>query len=391
MRRVLIGTALFIATAVALVLNVGAFLLSPVSIDAEAAGSQLTPGPLAVGVEQLSLAGVPDVQVWYPAEGKDRTEGQIGYGYELRMFDPVGAVWLGSNRGSAARGAPAASTGPFPLVVLEPGFAVGSSSYAWLAEHVTSHGYVVVTLVHAEDLDPRDLGEVAVLRPAAVSAVLDGLGKLTISEPRWGRTLDMGRVAVVGHSIGGFSALALAGARIDSAAFEQRCEGAVDSGEVGEWLCDSLVPQLGEMANALGLEDVPDAGWPDLRDDRVDAVVSFAGDAYLFGAPGLRAIDVPTLAIGGTADADSPFEWTTRLVADNVRTPMSEAVALEGAGHMVFTNPCATTRRVLTLVGSELCFEAGSPREEHHTVIADATLAFLERTLGQVSGSSARG
>lgn len=56
-------------------------------------------------------------------------------------------------------------------------------------------------------------------------------------------------------------------------------------------------------------------------------MVSLAGDAHLFDEAGLGELRVPVLAIGGTADTDTPYGWGTgptyRLAA-SVRRPLHE-------------------------------------------------------------------
>ena len=56
--------------------------------------------------------------------------------------------------------------------------------------------------------------------------------------------------------------------------------------------------------------------------------LSMAGDAAMFGEHGLAELSVPVMAIGGTADTDSPFEWGTRLTYDNVSSARKVEIAL---------------------------------------------------------------
>ena len=115
------------------------------------------------------------------------------------------------------------------------------------------------------------------------------------------------------------------------------------SGESGAWLCDMLSPHIADMAALAGLGDVPTGLWPATADSRVDAVVSMAGDAFFFGQPGLSVIDIPVMAIGGTADEDSPYKWNTHPTYENVSSQKKVEIALNEAEHMIFTARCEST------------------------------------------------
>ena len=79
----------------------------------------------------------------------------------------VGSVVLSTYAGSASRDEPPDRTlGPRPRVLLSLGFAIGSGAYAWLAEHLASHGFVVIALEHREALDPDGLWRATVDRPS---------------------------------------------------------------------------------------------------------------------------------------------------------------------------------------------------------------------------------
>ena len=337
-------------------------------------------GPHVVGTtRERFLAGDPlDVTYWYPAEAAG-AEPEIAYRYALKWFARLDGVARVAGR--AHRGAPlAASAEPWPLVVLSPGFAMGTTAYAWLAERLASHGFVVAAPEHREALGPSmaDFGRALVDRPDDVRALLDhlasGAGPVTAA-------LDLDRVAVVGHSLGGFTALAAAGARLDLASFEARC--ALDRAGPGEhaWLCDLVLPHADEVAARAGLAEVPDGMWPSRGDPRVDAAVSFAGDAYLFDRDGLAAVDAPLLLMGGTADAAAPFDWTTALAFEHASAPRRVQVALEAADHMVFAAGCGAVPFFALLGEGTFCGDPAWAIDRAHDAIAHLTVAFLRAEL----------
>ncbi|GAA4906097.1 platelet-activating factor acetylhydrolase isoform II [Stackebrandtia albiflava] len=113
--------------------------------------------------------------------------------------------------------------GPMPLVVLSPGFSMPRDTLTGLGQELASQGYLVAAIGHdheaaattfpdgrtseclacSADPDGHDVTEV---RADDVSFVLD---RLTGRHPAWygGHLIDEDRIAMVGHSIGGASAL----------------------------------------------------------------------------------------------------------------------------------------------------------------------------------------
>ena len=261
---------------------------------------------------------------------------------------------------------------------------MGASSYAWLAEHLASHGFAVVAHEAGETLAGAmgdGLWQSAADRPTVLAATVAALEDLA----RTGRAdWDPDRVAVVGHSIGGHAALAVAGARLDTAAFAERCAA---GDEDAAWLCDVLAPNLDAIAARAG---VAGASLPLLTPDTgVDAVVALAGDAYLFDAEGLAAMTTPVLAVGGLDDTGTPWSLGAGMTATHAGSAQRVVVGLEGAEHLVFTGRCDRVRRVTPLVPMDLCEDPDGDRTTRHDVIAHLTTAFLLDTLAD-DASAAR-
>ncbi|MEV7616540.1 alpha/beta hydrolase [Streptomyces sp. NPDC089799] len=147
--------------------------------------------------------------------------------------EQVAAVRTHSRDGAEPR----RGAGPYPLVVLSPGFTLPRSSLTGLAEELASRGYVVASVDHAYEADAavfpggrvlpctacgqvfpdRSLGRVSEGRAKDVAFLLD---RLTGPRPAWrhARLIDGRRVGMAGHSIGGASAAAAMAAdpRVDA-------------------------------------------------------------------------------------------------------------------------------------------------------------------------------
>ncbi|HSO27893.1 MAG TPA: hypothetical protein VLS48_07460, partial [Anaerolineales bacterium] len=265
-----------------------------------------------------------------------------------------------------------------------PGFALSASSYGWLAEHLASYGFVVLAAEHDEQMNPETgLWQGAVKRPQEIQAVFAYVDAQTQPGGALAGLVDAQTVAVLGHSYGGYTALAAAGARLDTAGFATHCADTAREEHPAAWVCDMLLPHLPEMAALAGLDALPAALWPGWGDARVAAVVALAGDAFFFGEAGLAEITAPVLAIGGTADHDSPYEWSAQPTYDHVSSPRKVRIALNEAEHMIFTNPCASIRWYARPLAGEFCADTTWDRQQAHDLISHFTTAFLLAELKQ--------
>jgi predicted dienelactone hydrolase len=367
------------SAAFASVMVPGDELARPASLDDDEA-PYAGPGPHRVGIRNLVINDdMPlEITVWYPASKLSARQSAITYPYQVKMFTSRRAIALATFQGQAIRTAAFdLSAAPYPLVLLSPGFAIGVTTYAWLAEHLASHGLVVIAPEHDEQLDPSTLWRSTINRPRAIAAVLSYIDKQTGSGGKLQGLTNLDNVGVVGHSYGGYTALAAAGARLDTAGLERTCETARRSDDPVVFLCDALEPHLRDMAASAGLVAIPENLWPDWSDPRVDAAVSMAGDAIVFGRAGLAEITVPVMAMGGTADSDSPFRWGTQLTYQHVSSPRRVEIALDDGDHFVFTGPCDAVRRVLTVVSNGFCSVPGWVRSHAHELISHFATAFL--------------
>jgi predicted dienelactone hydrolase len=155
------------------------------------------------------------------------------------------------------------------------------------------------------------------------------------------------------------------------------CQNAIEEEHEAAWICEMLLPHLTDMADLAGLDAIPDDLWPAVADSRVDAIVSMAGDAFFFGEDGLAEIDVPVMAIGGTADKDSPFSWGTQPTYEYTSSSRRAKVALLEAEHMIFTGQCESTRWYLRFLSGEFCSDSQWNRNHAHQVTQHFVTAFL--------------
>lgn len=172
------------------------------------------PGPYIPGVVTLAL---PDrsVEVWYPADPGVEA-GRAKATYEIsdwlppafRAKVPPGTAPFTTD---AYRGLAPSHRGPFPLVLFSHGFGGYRDQSTLITTHLASWGFVVAAPDHLE----RGLASVFGERPAVPMTddqVLRATADLLDAESaRPGAELSgivaPGRLAIVGHSAGGFAAI----------------------------------------------------------------------------------------------------------------------------------------------------------------------------------------
>jgi predicted dienelactone hydrolase len=130
-------------------------------------------------------------------------------------------------------------------------------------------------------------------RPQEITFLIDELERMVSASPTWAARMDLDRIGMFGDSLGGSTALALAGAPINHARLVQSC----DSDEI--ILNFSLYLQC--QARFL-----PPRNY-NLRDDRIKAVlVTHPLGGFLYGPEGMSQITVPLLMIAGSQDIVAP-------------------------------------------------------------------------------------
>ncbi len=208
---------------------------------------------------------------------------------------------------------------PAPLIVISHGAASDRSTFAYLAQHLASHGFAVAVLEHGDNAqrfrqfyagfarppEPTELLQ----RPLDIKYLLDELQRWSETDSAWRNRLNLQQVGVIGHSLGGYTALVLAGAKLNVAQLRQNCRGSKPQNTTVNL---SMLVQC--EANTL---PPPMAS---LQDKRVKAVIAINPLASsILGQRGVSQIEVPVMLVGSGADIFTPaipeqiipFTWLT--------------------------------------------------------------------------------
>ena len=158
--------------------------------------------------------------LWYPAAGPTY-RAPVGGG---SIFQPVEA-FMG----------PAVAAGRHPLVMLSHGSGGDADTLGWLSAELVARGAIVLAVDHpgstSGDSSPRRSVDLDV-RARDLSAALDAV----LADPAFARFVDRDRIGAVGFSLGGTTALGLAGLRFDGAAQDARCATGPDAADCAFFL-----------------------------------------------------------------------------------------------------------------------------------------------------------
>jgi predicted dienelactone hydrolase len=291
--------------------------------------------PAAVGIAQFTVTAAPDrvlpAMAWYPAQ----------------------------QPGAAA---PPILGRKLPVLAMSHGLGGRKEHAAHVAERAAAAGYLVVAVDHVND-GPQN----ALQRPLDIAKLLDRLAARG-AEPAWLAELaDLEHVAVYGHSFGGYTGLALAGAKI---------------GPNPEWtaLCAATPAVLGCPAPTE--QQMPTAS---LRDRRVDAVVAAAPAGFFqFGRAGTAATEAPVVLIAAGKDRLTTAKEYVRPLFEHMKQPRWY-LELEHANHFTFIDLCPVQDKLPPQYAAEVAEGCGPdapvPMQAAHALIADTVVAALDHLL----------
>ena len=193
---------------------------------------------------------------------------------------------------------------PAPVVLLSHGFGSEPKSFSYLSEHLASYGIVAVSVEHIgsdsdyeleilEGVKKRAIASQEFIeRPLDIHYVLDELERRNRTDSMLKGRLDLDRVGAIGHSLGGYTTLALAGAEINANRLQKQCPNKKIN------LNMSLLMQC--RAKDLTSQQ-------QLSDPRIDAAIAISPiSSGILGQESLSDISIPTAIMSGSEDIIAP-------------------------------------------------------------------------------------
>lgn len=309
------------------------------------------------------------ITLWYPAEAGARLQTMPAGPFAT---EPV-----------APGAAPAASPQRLPLLLLSHGTGGSAMAMSWLGQALAAGGHLVAAIDHHGNSAAEGPYRLEAFiawwdRPRDLSVALDRL----LADPAWGARIDSARIGVLGFSLGGYTALATLGARLDPQALERFLAPCLNAQSCrlppeAAWRftdaeASRLLREQGRLRASLA-----DAG-ADWRDARIRAGLALAPvHGALLTQQSLAAIRSPVHLIASEADEQAPPSATARPVA--AALPGATLHVLTGVAHYGFLSPCTPEGRQQA---AAICSDAEGPaRQALHPQLAAEVLAFFARAL----------
>jgi len=129
--------------------------------------------------------------------------------------------------------------GKFPMVLISHGAGGNAGQFGWIASKLAEQGYVVALPNHPGTTSRNASAEAAVRvweRPQDVTAVIDHIEE---NAADFGN-IDLNRIGVVGFSAGGYTALAVSGARVNPDKLQRFCDKLITACRIAPF-CATLV------------------------------------------------------------------------------------------------------------------------------------------------------
>jgi predicted dienelactone hydrolase len=310
------------------------------------------------------------VIVWYPAaENAVETQQAIGA--------PDAPLFLAGKAAEHAAMAPALDQRP--LIVLSHGTGGSAMQMAWLGTALARAGYIAAAVNHPGNnaLEPYT-AEGFVLwweRATDLSEVIDGM----LADPEFGPKIDKDRIGAAGFSIGGYTVLALGGARADISVIIDLCKKQPDAP-----VCH--VPEMKEMGTPEQmLSAVRKTSGVSLArsnesymDPRVHAILAIAPAVGMTLTPdSLHAMRVPVFIVAGSADPIASPKDNADLIRSHMRR--ARETVLPNVAHYTFLDTCtAQGKKELGVFCDD---PAGVDREAVHTEVEGMAVGFFDREL----------
>lgn len=214
--------------------------------------------------------------------------------------------------------------GRFPLVVLSHGSGGSGLSYKDIALALVRRGFIVVLPLHPHNnyLDNTMAGqsENYINRPKNISAAIDKV----LAIPNLHAHVDVAKIAVLGHSVGGYTSLVVSGAIAKTKPVVELCH---------------RFPRLNDpYCVAVRNGSLNPSTTITSKDSRVKAQVLMAPVGALFLAKhAFDHVKIPTLLLVAGQDEELTEQYNAKVIKEGLeKTGLLTYHVIENAGHYSF-------------------------------------------------------
>ncbi|MCE2571930.1 alpha/beta hydrolase family protein [Motilimonas eburnea] len=294
-------------------------------------------------------------------------------------LDNAPKIWIGENLafvGTEVVENASLDVEQSPLVLLSHGYGGNWRNLNWLATALAQQGMIVAAVDHpgTTSLDRSPLSASKWwLRAADISALLD----LLLADEKWRIAINPKDISVIGHSLGGWTAMLLVGAKFDRDTFQVQCKHYAN-------------PRTCGLATELGLDKRQPNEPADvvLLDKRIKKAITLdLGLARSLSIQSLNQVTTPTLILAAGVDiGDLPQAFESGYLAEHIALAQRRYKVYEQAAHFSFIQLCKPQAGQILeqeQVGDGIiCVDAkGAHREQLHTRFFKDITDFLKQTL----------
>lgn len=263
-------------------------------------------------------------------------------------------------------------SGRYPLVLLSHGYRGSWRNLNWLATRLVHDGYLVAavdhlgtTFYHHDATQAQQWWQ----RPRDISRALDWL----LASKHWQKAIDQHHISAIGHSLGGWTVMLLAGATVDAkqllAQYQQYPN-----------------PRISAVAKELSLSQAAPSALADLHDPRIQQVVSLdLGLARGFSVSSLNSLTTPTLLLSAGVDiGDLDEKLESGFLAEHIPLLMRHYKTYSEALHFSFMQTCKAGAETILEEESPgdsiICRDGESSRTLLHDQMYQDIFAFLQQS-----------
>ena len=315
-----------------------------------------------VGIRQYSVFFQPTKSeiksiVWYPALVKAQKTKLGPYELEVAKNAEI-------------------ENGKHNLVVISHGSRGSHLGHRDTAIYLAERGYIVISVLHPKNNYSDDSAgrtdENWVNRPRHISRVLDSI----LEDNGYQDYINKDKIAVIGHSAGGYTALALVGGVPDTAAIGIHCRDHRDDSE----FCGVFYSFYIKIKNFVSNRNTESSHTLDnLYDQRIKAAVLLAPLGVLFkDKESLSRVNVPILIY--RAEKDEVLRYPYH--AESIRKKLSitpEYIIVKNAGHYSFLS--AFPNSITSEIGAPAKDPEGFDRIQFHKNMNEEIAVFLTKSL----------